>query len=325
MSIDFQKMKSMQKACAVMRHNDKKERLERDHKNKQIDKTKTMDNKQAYDYPTSKKRLYDRIRHLDETTNTNHRKDRVVAIGITVALPEGLQDSDKEACAVLIGQFLRKEFGAANVAQFAYHVDEVHDYTEPITGDKKTSREHIHAVIVPEKDGKLQAKSIMTKSSMSRMNKELDAVIYKRFGVHLLTGEKPLKRSVEELKHMSKRASVLQKEKAALQAAYDRLQEERDGLYGDCENKSKEIAALREARESQQEEIYTLQEKLEKAEDWAQRAVDRYTFLFNKFQSFQKYLSEDREFVDESLDLTEDERRELKALSRAIDDDEMEI
>lgn len=325
MSIDFQKMKSMQKACAVMRHNDKEERQKHEHRNKDIDTEKTKDNRQVWDYQTSRRRLSERIKTLDETTNTNRRKDRVIALGITIALPEGLKEEDKEQCAKLMGQYLMQEFGRENIAQFSYHVDEVHQYREPITGETKMSREHVHAVVVPEQDGKLQAKNIMTKTNMSRMNRELDGHIYQRFGVHLLTGEKPLKRSVEELKHMSKRASVLQKEKAALQAAYDRLQEERDGLYGDCENKSKEITALKEARESQQEEIYALQEKLEKAEDWAQQAVDRYTFLFNKFQSFQKYLSEDREFVDESLDLTEDERRELKALSRVIDDDEMEI
>ena len=328
MSIDFQKMKSMQKACAVMRHNDRDERQNHTHRNKDIDTEKTKDNRQAWDYQTSRRRLSERIKTLDETTNTNRRKDRVIALGITIALPEGLKEEDKEQCAKLMGQYLMQEFGRENIAQFSYHVDEVHQYREPVTGEEKTSREHIHAVVIPERDGKLQAKSIMTKTNMSRMNRELDGHIYQRFGVHLLTGEKPLKRSVEELKHLSKRAEVLQHEKDALQTAYDRLKEERDGIYENCEGMSRELQVLRSTEQTQQQEIQELREKLDGAEEQAQEMIDRYTFLYEKFQKFQKSMyqnSRGETVVDDSLNLTEEEYRYIDSVNKMLDDEEMEL
>ena len=97
-SVNFEKLKDVSTIKAKIRHCNKEERLIHTHSNKEIDTTKTNENISftRLDYRGTCKKFDDRIKNLDETTNTNKRKDRVLCFGLNIPAPEEMKLEDTE-------------------------------------------------------------------------------------------------------------------------------------------------------------------------------------------------------------------------------------
>ena len=198
-SINIEKIKSKHGIQSIIQHN-KREHSRYSNEDIDLSKTRlntTMEQKTAdecYQY------FKDRLNELDNTTNTNFRKDRVEAIGIEFTIPNEVDSSKFEEFAY---RYLCDKYGKENIISADCHRDEVHDYID--NGEVKESLEHIHAVVIPvDNSGKLNAKKVMgNKYEMKQMQKDFDELVFKEFGIKYQKGTVPKKKTVEELKRSS--------------------------------------------------------------------------------------------------------------------------
>ncbi|MBR3438941.1 MAG: plasmid recombination protein [Clostridia bacterium] len=197
-SVDFKKLKTPGDVAAMLRHNDGKERQIHNHANKDIDISRSSLNTQwlPLDYNQTLERYESRIKQLDETTNTNKRKDRVTCFSLCIPVPSEISDSEKFSGD--IRNIIETEYGADNIINGYLHRDEVHDYIDH--GLMKTSLEHLHILIVPEIDGKICGKKFSGKTAMITLNNKINDICLRKFGCSFLTGEPPQKKTVEQLK-----------------------------------------------------------------------------------------------------------------------------
>lgn len=209
-SIHYGKIKTAGQVKAWLRHCETEQRKLREHRNEDIDKTRTCENVNfmGWSYEESCKRYDERIKTLDSTTNTNKRRDRVTCFGLIVSMTEGLTREEEKKLMEVSIQLFEEKYGKENVIGAYGHWDEVHDY---VRGEQfKSSRAHLHLFIVPEIGGGLRGKEFSSKKAMKEMNREIDKECVKIFGKHFLTGEKPGRKSVEDLKRGSaKDAEIL--------------------------------------------------------------------------------------------------------------------
>lgn len=165
-------------------------------------------------------RKYDkRIKDLDETTNTNKRKDRVTMQGIEVPVPEGLPEEQYRNWFEDVYEIYKNQFGAENVISFDVHVDEVHDYIHAVTGEWTTSRVHAHCGIVPEVDGVLNGKAFASRKNMRILNKAIEEMTNSKYGCKFQTGEKT--KSKETLDQLKNKSAELELEEQEQQISYE--------------------------------------------------------------------------------------------------------
>lgn len=221
-SVDFKKISDMSKAKGLIVHCDEDERLVRDHKNKDIDKSLTRYNFSTLffsDVSAEEKyqRLVDRLQYLDSTTNKNHRKDRVNMIAVNVPEPADLKVEDRRAWFEEVTKIFVEDFGSKNFVYADVHCDEVHEYHA--ADGKHMSRAHLHIGFVPELDGKLNAKKISSRSTFNKVNKQIQKMTEQKFGIKFMDGSaKKSSKTLEELKNES--------EVLALQSLVDQKQQE---------------------------------------------------------------------------------------------------
>ena len=211
------KCKGGSAAKALMRHNDisiesrKIAAIENPH----IDISKSHLNfsldKLTYQQRCEK---YDRrINKLDNTTNTNKRKDRVTMQGIEIPKPLDLDNNQLADWFSDVYQILIDSYGADNVIYGDIHVDEVHDYIDSVTGEWVTSREHGHFGVVPEVDGKLNGKAFFSRKNMRILNKSIEKMTKEKYGCQFMTGEKRRsKQTIDELKNKSEELQLQEQE-----------------------------------------------------------------------------------------------------------------
>ena len=197
-SVDFHKCKNASDVAAMMRHNDAVERTKHKHANKDIDISRSNLNTQwlSLDYKQTLNRYESRIKQLDETTNTNKRKDRVTCFSLCIPIPAEIGDSEKFSAD--IRNLVESEYGTENIINGYLHRDEVHDYIDH--GVMKTSLEHLHILIVPEIDGKICGKKFSGETAMIALNNKINDICLRKYGCSFLTGEPPQKKTVEQLK-----------------------------------------------------------------------------------------------------------------------------
>lgn len=236
-SIDFKKIKSAGALKAMIRHCDHEERLKHEHSNEDINKEKTHENINytKMTYEQSCNRFDKRIEVLDSSTNTNKRKDRVVAFGLTVPSCDGMTRKESTDFFMDCCKIFQSEFSAKNIISAIAHYDEIHSYMN--NGELKESREHLHFYVVPEIDGKLNGKTFSSKKRMIELNKKIDQLAKEKYHKQFLTNEPARKRSVEELKSISNKEQ-------------EQRIKTRDELLHDIEDKSKSLEkTLMELRE----------------------------------------------------------------------------
>ena len=221
-SVNFKKLKGAGDVSAMARHSEKEERLRHEHANKDINKELTNNNSSMFNlsYKDIIQKYKDRIEALDNTSNTNHRKDRVTCFSLEYAVPENLPPNQYSEWFSATEKYLSDKFGIDNIIESERHVDEQHLYRDH--GDIVMSRAHIHMLVVPEIDGKLDGKHFSSRKTMVEVNKGLDDLTRERYGIGFMTGKEAKHKSVEELKHESS-IEELQSKIAELQAERDML------------------------------------------------------------------------------------------------------
>ena len=200
------KYKLPQEAKAHMRHNDitPERRAIAKKGNPHIDLDKTGDNLSilGLSYAECVAKYDARIAYLDSHGNTNKRKDRVTLQCIEIPVPAELPRDQYRNWFFRIADILRAKYGEENFIEGMIHFDEEHEYRDPDTREKVWSRVHGHFMIIPEVDGKLNAKRISLRKCMKALNKEVDDVTKQEFGCDFMTGTK--KRSVKSVSQINK-------------------------------------------------------------------------------------------------------------------------
>lgn len=224
-SCDWKKIKTPQEAKALLRHCITDERLKTQHSNKQIDKTRTHLNLHfgtMGDYKMSAYWYDKRIAELDKQQGANKRKDRVTLVGLDIPLPDGLPAHFAEQWFRSVYAKLGQRFGDENVVGGVVHFDEVHSYVDAETGEKRQSRPHLHAYVVPVIDGKLNAKSVMCRGNMVALNNEIEDIT-RAYGCRFLTGtHRKSTKSVEQLKNESQLVATQQEAQRIIEDAQRR-------------------------------------------------------------------------------------------------------
>lgn len=246
--INFEKYHSATEAKAILRHCDKEQRTKTgQHSNEHINKSATRDNFQLSikGFSGSYKGVCDnydnRIREIDKKAVKTPRKDRVTLVGMELPRPKDLPPEQFRKWSVdavtAIREYYRKQGLNDGLLAVYGHVDEVHEYKrfdENLQGTvTDISREHIHAFFTPySPDGSsLNAKEFTKRSNMIGLNKAVNDMSLKKYGVSFNDGSKrKSKKSMEELKSASRTLEQeenerLQAENARLRALNEQLQE----------------------------------------------------------------------------------------------------
>lgn len=232
-SADWKKIKSRQQVKAILRHNCKDTREQtQEHSNPHLRPELTATNTGLWDtYAEAAKRYDDRWAEVNGDKTV--RKDAVVGLGFSIPAPDALPEDKENKWFVKVLEIMSDRFGYENIASFAVHRDERHEYIDPDTHERKMSRTHAQGILFPEADGTMCAKKIMTKGRMAELNRAIDDMSRTEFGVSFLTGKGTKSRgSVEEMKAKS------------LQAEIEELEQQRAALTREIEGKRQEQQAL---------------------------------------------------------------------------------
>lgn len=231
-SADWQKIKSRQAVKAILRHNCKDTREQtKEHSNPHLRPELTATNTGLWDtYAEASKRYDDRWAEVNGDKTI--RKDAVVGLGFSIPAPDELPEDKEDKWFVKVLDIMATRYGYENIASFAVHRDERHEYIDPDTHERKMSRTHAQGILFPEADGTMCAKKIMTKGRMAALNRAIDEMSRTEFGVSFLTGKGTKSRgSVEEMKAKSLQAEIeeLEQKKADLEKQKASLTREIEG------------------------------------------------------------------------------------------------
>ena len=219
-SCDWQKIKTATEAKAILRHSAEDKRRTDKHSNKDIDPARSGMNISIgamTSYREACEAYDERIADLDSQPGANRRKDRVTMIGLVIPAPAGLDDGQAIEWLSDAYDIACEEMGGdRNVIGGSIQVDERHEYVDARTGRTEMSRQHLHIYAIPEYEGKLNAKKVMTKGNMTRMNNRIEAMSQERYGLPWLTGEgRKSTESMDALKAKSAKAMIEKAEKQA--------------------------------------------------------------------------------------------------------------
>lgn len=211
---NWEKFKGGTESKAMFRHCDTERRLEATHSNADIDKSRTYLNMPFGAFEGGYEnvcKVYDEyIGELDKNPGQNKRKDRVTLVGLSIPSPDGMDDETAAHWFIDVYEALYDRFGDTLIGGVV-HFDEVHEYTDAETGEKRLSRPHLHAYAVPDIGGKLNAKQYTARRQMVALNNAIEAVTSARYpGYKFMTGKgTKSKKSVEQLKQESAYAEVI--------------------------------------------------------------------------------------------------------------------
>lgn len=217
-SVNFEKFKSVTQAKAVMRHCDKEERIKtKQHSNDDINQQATKRNTQIMnrDYNATCQLFDERLAFLDEQPGANKRKDRVVCFGLNIPAPNGMDTQTAKEWFNKAYRAVCEQYGKQNVMNAYIHRDEQHEYTDTESNEKRMSREHMHVIVIPEHDGKLNGKWFSSKRNMIQLNNTLHKMTEDDYGLQFMDGSKKKSRkSVEALKRRSEALQAEERVKA---------------------------------------------------------------------------------------------------------------
>lgn len=209
---------TMPRACSMQVHNGQRERAERNHSNADIDKSKSGENffvgcddwSDAVDAMRSRVEEVDKLYPPRKKLSTN---ERIVCVSLVTYCPQEIYDRG------LVKDFFRKAdevlrsvLGSENIHGTAVHLDEIHNYIDR-DNIERSSLAHVHTLAsayaewTDKKTGEerkgINGKNFETKAKMNELNKAMDEMCRREFGVPYMTGKgkgKGSGKSVEEVK-----------------------------------------------------------------------------------------------------------------------------
>ena len=218
-------------AASILAHNHRHDGKDVQYRNEHIDKGKTASNSYRYfmgqdPAATSKDeyvRLKGRVEEIDKAEPPKRiRKDRVTMVAFEVPVPAGLPAGQEEQFfSLAYREIARMCGGPANVSMMQIHRDEVHEYTDPLTKERRTSRVHAHVVGIPYVKGKgVNCKGFMTRQALWDLQKRVDDKCRQNLHIAFMDGSRQRSRgTVEDLKRASVRAEREFAERIAAQEA----------------------------------------------------------------------------------------------------------
>lgn len=209
-SVNWQKFKSTQQVKSVLRHDCKDTRMVADHMNEHIDLTRVSQNTGIWDTYAEAAERYDvRMAELPPPT----RKDAVVGLGFSIPVPLGLRADQEDKWFNRVFELMGDQYGKQNIACFAVHRDEVHEYLDVRTNKMVQSRVHGQGILIPESNGRLCAKEVTARSKMVKINNAIHTMTAVEFGLEWMDGScAKSKGNVEHLKAMSLKAELAEKQ-----------------------------------------------------------------------------------------------------------------
>lgn len=193
----------------------------------------------------------------DPALVVSKRKDLNVMSDWVITCPEALQGdtAKRDRFFEVSYQFLKDRYGAENVVQGYVHLDE----TSP----------HMHAAVVPVKDGKVSSKALFTRAELHEFHKELDRVCEAEFGQKglVLNGRTKGDYTVAELKQRTKDEKDLEVRKKAVRMREDAVSVAEDKVNARERDMAARERALRAGEAEIRRNIQRAAAALEKAEE----------------------------------------------------------
>lgn len=262
-SVDWYKV-TTQAAGGMRVHFDAEKRVQGNHANKDIDKSKSHLNLYigANDYKEMLDIIKKRVKNVDEEFPPERlRKDRKTMTILETPVPQAVADAGKAA------EFLRncheefiKYFGAENVGGTVCHFDEVHPYKDK-DGKERMSLIHGHTLVANyvewseknKKTGEIEERkginghNFETKKRLKALNKAIHEMCLERYGISFNTGLTAEKKQTEVLKHESlvRENDELSRKNAKLVEENQRLQQQLAALLEEIEEKDEENKRLK--------------------------------------------------------------------------------
>lgn len=235
-------------------------------------------NKSIYSYQQACDRYDKRIKELDETTNTNKRKDRVTMQCIEIPVPADLDRQHYDKWFAKISNLLGTMYSYENVINAQIHWDEEHSYVDAETKQHRMSRVHGHFSIVPEVDGVLNCKKFSSRANMKKLNNAIDKMTKTEFNCDFMTGTKQKsKKSVDELKNISSQLEAL------------KAHEEIKQLNTDLHTLNAQKAEFEAYRASQTQVLQEREQNInDSVKDIENKAVDYYNRAINLYNSLER-------------------------------------
>jgi hypothetical protein len=139
---------------AAMRHNEKEERLKREHGNEDIDKSVTHLNYsvKGLSYDERLQKLDKRLSEIDTGRRSSGKNARVVAQSLIGYVPQEVEAQGRDAVREWVSGFcgcVADQVGEENIIDCDVHFDEQHEYVDPDTSEIVMSRVHAHLTFVP--------------------------------------------------------------------------------------------------------------------------------------------------------------------------------
>lgn len=293
-----------QKAGAMKKHLGQKEREMGKHSNPDINTSLSKLNYAigCSDYAEALAQMKARTKEVDEVLPPKRvRKDRVTCCFLELPCPREVAEQGKSDEFFLKAHQLYEEFfGKANVHGTFVHKDEVHEYTAK-DGSTQTSLEHAHTLVSAFVEGKgINGKAFETRAKIKALNTAMDEMCVREFGVHLNTGERADRKSVETLKQESEARQEL----GELQQRVGELQQ------AEQESRDRFLEADEKATEAES--------RLKTAEKQASIAEQRTVTAENKLQEVNAQIS----VANKGLKNVLDKKARASEIKRSIFDRE---
>ena len=270
-SVNYAKLHGAGEAKAMMRHCDSEERLTHEHSNADLDKSRTELNTsiEGLSYSQACDKYDRRIAELDAKEGANRRKDRVTCMGLNVPRPEDLPADRQADWFRRTWDLISEQYGAKNMIEGYIHADEIHEYVDADTGKTRMSREHMHVYVVPEREGKLNAKACMGRAEMVKLNNAIERMSLREFGCHFLDGSGKKGPDVETCKAKSREANLKYRERRTKlrEKALDQRRADLDRREDRLEEREREAAQKLSDAKKALEGIRTREEAVKAREE----------------------------------------------------------
>ena len=332
---------TIQKAGFMINHNGKKERVEKNHSNTDINKSKSHLNFYigADDYAPMLQKAKARIKAVDEKypPKKNLGAKRITFIMLETPVPKAIEEQGRAKEFLMeTHKVIEAFFGAENVGGTVCHFDEQHPYTDSKTNLEKVSLIHAHTLccayaewtekktnkktgktIVEERKG-INGKHCETREKLHALNDKMQEMCLAKFGVSFNTGETPQKKSVERLKNESalkEEENKLKKKVAELKAEAVELQP----LAEKSRDLKKEVSKFKKKKEENQAEVEELQEKIMQYEPPKKNLMESNKAYEERSKTYQELqLIKEKEISQQRL------QAELTAREQAVHQREVE-
>lgn len=297
---DGGKLHGASEAKAMMRHADMQERLEHTHSNKDIDKSLTVLNSDLHDLSYREMcDLYDqRMQQYQKNSKRAIRKDAVTLYDAIITIPEQLPEVLADDWFRDVENIINRHYDANVVLDIKIHRDEVHDYTDPGSKERVTSRIHGHVFMFPEVDNKLNAKQFSSRQNMMSLNRRIDKMTRSLYSCAFMTGKLAKDRdfqSVEQLKRASDNADLERQSrqiKSKLQDTHNKLSATQKALR----DANKQLAAVSQQLQQQKAELHDISISVKKQK----RKLNKLREYTNDVRSDLESLLANRDSVDKN-------------------------